>query len=83
MKGKQVLQVRQKLGMTQAQFWNQFGTTQSGGSRYEAGRRIPAPVLEQLLCVVSKRHRDAHFKRLEGLAIDFTSTFERKAKRRT
>jgi transcriptional regulator with XRE-family HTH domain len=35
---------RNKQGMTQAPFWNRFGTTQSGGSRYESGREMPDPL---------------------------------------
>ncbi len=33
--------VRQKSGMNQLAYWSRFGVTQSGGSRYEAGRDIP------------------------------------------
>ena len=29
--------------MNQTGFWSRVGVTQSGGSRYEAGRRIPVP----------------------------------------
>lgn len=28
----------------QTEFWSRFGVTQSGGSRYESGRGLPAPV---------------------------------------
>ncbi len=35
---------RQKMGKNQAEFWRPFCVTQSGGSRYEQGRDIPAPV---------------------------------------
>jgi transcriptional regulator with XRE-family HTH domain len=34
----------QGLNMNQANFWKRIGITQSGGSRYEAGRDIPKPV---------------------------------------
>lgn len=40
--------LRKKLGISQAQFWNPLGVTQSGGSRYESGRSIPAPVRKLL-----------------------------------
>jgi hypothetical protein len=33
---------RQKHGMNQSQFWGRVGVTQSGGSRYESERNIPA-----------------------------------------
>jgi hypothetical protein len=35
---------RQVLGENQSAFWQRFGVTQSGGSRYESGRTIPRPV---------------------------------------
>jgi transcriptional regulator with XRE-family HTH domain len=35
---------RKVLGESQAAFWQRFGVTQSGGSRYESGRTIPRPV---------------------------------------
>lgn len=31
-------------GLTQMDFWPFFGTTQSGGSRYESGRGVPKPL---------------------------------------
>ncbi|MDR0588768.1 MAG: helix-turn-helix domain-containing protein [Burkholderiales bacterium] len=36
--------LRQKIGVNQEDFWRKVGITQSGGSRYETGRRIPEPV---------------------------------------
>ena len=36
--------VRDKLGLNQSEFWGRLGVTQSGGSRYESGRKIPRPV---------------------------------------
>lgn len=41
--GDDVRAVRAKLGLNQSQFWGPFGVTQSGGSRYESGRKIPLP----------------------------------------
>lgn len=38
---KSITAYRNALGMNQSRFWNLFGATQSGGSRYEAGREIP------------------------------------------
>lgn len=35
---------RHALGENQSVFWQRFGVTQSGGSRYESGRGIPRPV---------------------------------------
>lgn len=34
---------RKKAGLNQSDYWSRFGVTQSGGSRYESGRSIPAP----------------------------------------
>lgn len=39
-------EIRQKLGLNQNNFWSKVGVTQSGGSRYESGRRMPLPVRE-------------------------------------
>lgn len=35
---------RESLGENQTTFWNRFGVTQSGGSRYESGRDLPPSV---------------------------------------
>ena len=35
-------EIRRKMGMNQQQFWSKLGVTQSGGSRYESGRNMPA-----------------------------------------
>ena len=43
-KGEAALSYRRKLGMSQALFWSRVGVGQSGGSRYESGRRVPRPV---------------------------------------
>jgi len=47
--------VRRKLGLNQQDFWSRIGVTQSGGSRYESGRRMPKPVLELLRVVHVER----------------------------
>lgn len=44
-------EIRRKRGLNQQEFWPQIGVTQSGGSRYESGRRMPAPVRELLRIV--------------------------------
>lgn len=43
--------IRRKLGLNQQEFWPLIGVTQSGGSRYESGRRMPKPVRELLRIV--------------------------------
>ena len=42
--GKQALALRISLGKSQTNFWKRLGISQSGGSRYECGRRIPPTV---------------------------------------
>jgi len=48
-------EIRRRLGMNQEEFWTRIGVTQSGGSRYEAGRNMPRPVLELLRLVHVER----------------------------
>jgi len=43
--------LRRKLRLNQSEFWSKVGVTQSGGSRYETGRRMPRPVRELLRLV--------------------------------
>lgn len=40
---KDCFYLRNKLGITQAAFWNNLGLTQSGGSRYENSQPLPVP----------------------------------------
>lgn len=42
--GPAAKQLREAAGLTQKDFWTQFGVTQSGGSRYEQGQQIPKPL---------------------------------------
>ena len=35
--------LRKKSGENQGTYWRRYGITQSGGSRYEQGRKIPSP----------------------------------------
>jgi len=39
--GEQAFALRRSLGISQADFWERLGVTQSGGSRYEKDRPIP------------------------------------------
>lgn len=40
-----IFRLREKAGMTQEQFWQRIGLTQSCGSRYEKGKRpLPEPI---------------------------------------
>lgn len=49
--GFQALQVRLRLNMNQSEFWERVGSSQSAGSRYEQGRRLPRAV--QLLLTLA------------------------------
>jgi hypothetical protein len=44
-------QIRNRLSLNQQEFWARIGVTQSGGSRYESGRKMPKPVRELLRLV--------------------------------
>lgn len=48
MTGSDVKELRKSLGVSQTTFWKQVHVTQSGGSRYEGGRKIP-PSMRVLL----------------------------------
>lgn len=43
--GNDIRALRKKLDLNQVEFWKRLHVTQSGGSRYEAGRTIPKQVL--------------------------------------
>ena len=64
---EQVLTLRKKLELNQTNFWNRIGITQSGGSRYESGRDIPAPV-QTLLAIAygTETHSARIVKLLRG-----------------
>ena len=55
---------RNALGLNQSAFWSRIGVTQSGGSRYETGRKMPKPVA-MLFELVYGIKNDA--KAVEGL----------------
>ena len=42
--GDQAAALRKKQGVNQSVFWSRIRVTQSGGSRYESGRKLPHPV---------------------------------------
>ena len=42
--GAELRKLRKTLGQNQGQFWGAINVTQSGGSRYEAGRDMPDQV---------------------------------------
>lgn len=67
-------EVRRQLGLNQQEFWSRIGVTQSGGSRYESGRRMPKPV-QELLRVVHVEKIDLNRIHREDLdVLDFVKT---------
>ena len=46
--GLSAARLRKSLGLNQLEFWSRVGVTQSGGSRYEAGRSMPKQVARLL-----------------------------------
>lgn len=44
-----VLKTRKDLGINQQAFWSKIKVTQSGGSRYETGRSIPASIQHMIV----------------------------------
>lgn len=59
------LKLRQSLGLKQYEFWSRLGVTQSGGSRYETGRRISKPVAILIELAYGKKPLEA-LKRLRS-----------------
>lgn len=66
---------REARGETQAPYWNLFGTTQSGGSRYENDRPIPNPTA--MLMVLHEQGKVSDDDLKEALAI-VKLTFKRR-----
>jgi DNA-binding transcriptional regulator YiaG len=50
--------LRQQSQMNQSTFWTRYGVTQSGGSRYESGRELPAPLAILLILHTQARISD-------------------------
>ena len=62
-------EIRKKLGLNQSQFWTTLGVTQSGGSRYENDRNIPAPV--ESLATIAYGTNAQLYKELQRLRPNF------------
>lgn len=60
--------IRYKLGLNQQQFWSKLGITQSGGSRYESGRKMPKPI-SQLLRLIHVEQIDVDKIKGEDYAV--------------
>lgn len=59
---------RKSLGENQTAFWSRFGVTQSGGSRYENGRELPAPTAMLVLAFADGLLDDASLLKLRKRA---------------
>lgn len=59
---------RLKTGLNQTSFWDPFGVTQAGGSRYENGRKIPLPV-QRLIEIAYGTRGDQVIKELRSHVI--------------
>ena len=57
--GEQAAALRKKLGINQSVFWSRIRVTQSGGSRYESGRKLPHTV-QLLLHLAYASEAQAH-----------------------
>ena len=60
--GAAMKRLREKLALNQTAFWSPIGVTQSGASRYESGRSIPAPTRNAIAFIYAdeiKRHARA------------------------
>ena len=53
-----LIQLRQKWGLRQAEFWGRIGVTQSAGSRYEKGPRVPPKPVAMLVAITYGSARD-------------------------
>jgi DNA-binding transcriptional regulator YiaG len=56
--GEALMAMRKKSGLNQLDFWQRFGITQSGGSRYETGRALPKPAKILLALYLSGKITD-------------------------
>jgi transcriptional regulator with XRE-family HTH domain len=73
-------ELRKKLGLNQVAFWSRLGVTQSGGSRYEAGRNVPKPVQKLLtMAFAPKAEALRRFNELRGSDVRPASYFIVKA----
>lgn len=63
--GTDALAIRARMNMNQTQFWSRLGCTQSAGSRYETGRKLPKPVAT--LLVIAYGTEKQRQKALEAL----------------
>lgn len=66
--GDDITAFRKKTGLNQADFWGPLGITQSGGSRYESGRKIPKPVMALVVLRMGTKPQKKATLRALGIA---------------
>ena len=73
---RDLIQLRKKLGLNQSEFWKAINVTQSGGSRYERGRKAPDQVLllvelvhERTLLSLDSLDKEKLWRFLSGKAV--------------
>ena len=66
--GADITALRKKSGLSQADFWSPLGITQSGGSRYESGRKIPKPVMALVVLRMGTKPQKKAALRALGIA---------------
>lgn len=62
-------QFRRKLDLSQSEFWNRLGLTQSAGSRYESGREVP-PSTVLLFGLVYEKKPLIALAKLRGVTVE-------------
>lgn len=66
--GAEIVEFRRKNRLNQSEFWTPIGVTQSGGSRYESGRNIPAPVMALVVLRMGNKTQKKTALRALGIA---------------
>jgi predicted transcriptional regulator len=74
MKKLDLVTLRKSTGLTQTDFWDPLGVTQSGGARYEMGRRLPKPVQQLLRLVYIEKVDLDRIKRVDMDLLEYLKT---------
>jgi transcriptional regulator with XRE-family HTH domain len=71
-------EIRLRLGLNQTEFWERLGITQSGGSRYEHGRKMPKTVQELLRLAYVEQVNIRDLRRADMEVISYVKKFKPK-----
>jgi transcriptional regulator with XRE-family HTH domain len=55
--GQEARKLREKMDMSQTDFWSKLGVSQSASSRYESGRRVPMPLKTLLMIAYGNENK--------------------------